>query len=439
MRPRARHRTSSTLFCFALILLFVGVANYWVLIWSQAKIIEHEALRIAEVVTSHALNSRSVYAEEVAEKNRRDGFGPDEQYHQRPGYVPLPAQFLKFVAQSVSRANEGLYRYTPLSKWNLDADQGLQDTFQKWAWQQLEQQDQAQPTGPIDWQPVWQFENKQGVRTLRYVSADAAATASCVACHNALEKKPELIQRRLDAGVKPGKEWQLHQLMGALEVQVPVDKVEALAANQAKTTLWVVLSVSLGGMLTAALLLWRGIHKERAYSAYFAQQSMKDPLTGLLNRTGLEESAQNLLSQCATAEQNACILFLDLDGFKPINDSYGHRVGDKLLQQVASRINHLLDDDDVAARQGGDEFVLVMTNPPSLNSCQQIAQTLLDDLTKPYQVEGHVIRVSASIGISHYPDHGESLGVLVRKADHAMYQAKSKGRATFVVYEDEPT
>lgn len=436
MRLRRRNKTSFALFLFALIILVVGVANYNVLLWSQSRIIENEAVRTAEVVTHQALSSRTVYAEVIAQKIQQDGFGIDENFHQTPGFVPIPAQYLKFVAREVRENNHGLYNYTPLSKWNLEPSQGIEDDFQRWAWSRLESQDEENPDGPIDWQPVWRFEQVDGVRTLRYMSADAAAADNCVSCHSEREQRPEIIERRLAAGVAPGKEWKRHQLLGALEVNVPVDQSETLAAAQADTTLAIVMVISLGGMLAAILLSWRDIRRERAATAYFEQQAMLDPLTRLLNRVGLEESADALLHKSKAMGSSVCVLFIDLDGFKPVNDQFGHKVGDELLKLVADRIRQVVRESDIVARQGGDEFLIVMENPSTSSYYKTIAQQLVDILSRPFYIDGHSINISASIGIASAPEQGQVFRDLVRKADQAMYEAKNLGRSGFVMYSD---
>src|SRR5687768_13424178 len=118
----------------------VVATNYVVLVEAQRRLIEHEAVKIAEVVAHQALASRTVYTNEIANKLARDGFGPHPLAADHRGFVPLPAQFLKMVGRESSADSSGLYRYRPLSKWNLDPSQGLVDDFQRWAWSQLEQQ-----------------------------------------------------------------------------------------------------------------------------------------------------------------------------------------------------------------------------------------------------------------------------------------------------------
>src|SRR5260221_8090221 len=180
-----------------LFLCAVGAVTWYLVNLGQQRLIEIKALDVAEVVARVATSSRSVYAERVVNKLQRDRVGyASETYMHEPGNVPLPAQFLKFVGEHASKDNGGLYHYSPLSKWNLARNQGLADSFQRWAWQQLEVQDRFEPQGPIDWQPGWRIETLNGVNTLRYMRADPAASATCVECHNRLEQRPEPIRIR---------------------------------------------------------------------------------------------------------------------------------------------------------------------------------------------------------------------------------------------------
>ena len=208
-----------------LFLCAVGGATWYLVNLGQQRLIEIKALDVAEVVARLSTSSRSVYAERVVNKLQRDRIGyASETYLHEPGNVPLPAQFLKFVGEHASKDNGGLYHYRPLSKWNLAHNQGLADSFQRWAWQQLEAQDRAEPVGPIDWKPVWRIETLNGVNTLRYMRADPASSTTCVECHNRLEHRSETVAMRAADGISTGKTWKLHQLMGALEINIPLDR-----------------------------------------------------------------------------------------------------------------------------------------------------------------------------------------------------------------------
>ncbi len=175
------------------------------------KTVEQQALVVAEIVAREATSARSVYAADVADKLKKDGFGPSVDFATLPGHVPIPAQFLKLMGRATSRGADSLYDYQPVSKWNLEPTQGLGDDFLRWAWPQLERQDRPRPTEPIVWAPVSRFEIQYGRRVLRYLVADPASQLSCAACHNAYENRPEVIAQRAASGVRTGKQWQQHQ------------------------------------------------------------------------------------------------------------------------------------------------------------------------------------------------------------------------------------
>ncbi len=131
------------------------------------------------------------------------------------------------------------------------------------------------------------------------------------------------------------------------------------------------------------------------------------------------------------------LLLLDLDHFKNINDSLGHEVGDKLLQLAAERLRHTLDAADTLSRSGGDEFAILLTECSGAPMIGRIAQRLLETMAQPFNVDGHELVLSASVGISMYPHDGTDLGALLKNADAAMYSAKAAGRNTYQFFTPE--
>ncbi|WP_306607130.1 EAL domain-containing protein [Azonexus sp.] len=162
-----------------------------------------------------------------------------------------------------------------------------------------------------------------------------------------------------------------------------------------------------------------------------------DALTGLPNRLLLEDRIEQGMLMSRRAGRQMAIIFIDLDRFKNINDTLGHEVGDNLLIQAAERGRAVLRDTDTLCRLGGDEFVAVL---PQLENCQDaahICRKMLAALCQPYLLAGHELTVSGSAGIALYPDDGESVSELLRKADAAMYRAKEDGRNTFWYFSAE--
>jgi diguanylate cyclase (GGDEF)-like protein/PAS domain S-box-containing protein len=153
-----------------------------------------------------------------------------------------------------------------------------------------------------------------------------------------------------------------------------------------------------------------------------------DSLTGLPNRNLLQDRLRQALAVAARGHHKVALMFLDLDRFKTINDSLGHLIGDRILQEVAGRLSSGLRAGDTVARLGGDEFVMVLQGVHSLADAAHVAENLLDVITPPLVVDGRKLHVSASIGIGLYPDDGLDVESLMRAADVAMYHVKDSGR-----------
>jgi diguanylate cyclase (GGDEF)-like protein/PAS domain S-box-containing protein len=157
-----------------------------------------------------------------------------------------------------------------------------------------------------------------------------------------------------------------------------------------------------------------------------------DALTGLPNRNLFYERLNQCLTWANTHEQMVALLFLDLDGFKQINDTLGHGVGDVLLQAVAKRLNGCLRTSDTVARLGGDEFVIILPAIPGVPDVAKVAEKTLSTLSQSFAIAGHTISVTTSVGISIYPTNSEEIEILIQQADDAMYQAKERGKNQFV-------
>jgi diguanylate cyclase (GGDEF)-like protein/PAS domain S-box-containing protein len=159
-----------------------------------------------------------------------------------------------------------------------------------------------------------------------------------------------------------------------------------------------------------------------------------DSLTGLYNRSHFAEQFNQSLKEAEQAAQKLALLFIDLDQFKWINDSLGHNAGDQLLIDVANRIRRCIGEEHILARIGGDEFTLLLRNIRSEEEALDVARGILNSFQEPVSLMEHDVRITSSIGISLYPDHGCTANVMMKQADTAMYQAKSEGRNNVQVY-----
>ena len=161
-----------------------------------------------------------------------------------------------------------------------------------------------------------------------------------------------------------------------------------------------------------------------------------DVLTDLPNRSLLSDRLQQALSNAKREHSNFALMFIDMDNFKPINDTFGHAIGDKLLARLALRMHQCMRESDTLARIGGDEFVVLLPNAESAHDAKIVADKIRQCIDIPFEVEDYTLNVTVSIGVAMYPDHGENEIELSKNADQAMYYAKQQGRNTVMVYHD---
>jgi diguanylate cyclase (GGDEF)-like protein len=175
------------------------------------------------------------------------------------------------------------------------------------------------------------------------------------------------------------------------------------------------------------------LEQEEAKARSFA---FYDELTGLPNRRLLRDRLLQGIAQCARQDSRLALLFVDLDGFKSVNDRLGHAAGDQLLQLVAERLTASIRATDTASRYGGDEFVIIIqavAHPALFAVARAVTEKLRLRLADPFIVGGFKIRISASVGTAFYPDHGSAFEELMQKADAALYRAKAScGKASIM-------
>jgi diguanylate cyclase (GGDEF)-like protein/PAS domain S-box-containing protein len=175
----------------------------------------------------------------------------------------------------------------------------------------------------------------------------------------------------------------------------------------------------------------RDISDRKEAEQRISYMASHDSLTGLPNRTLLQDRIQQNLVHNRRRKLQAAVLFIDLDNFKIINDTLGHDAGDSLLQEAARRLTADVRSEDTVARQGGDEFIILLSSISNPQDAAVIAQKLLDSLMRPFKINGKELHVSASIGIAIFPDDGDTMETLLKNSDIAMYHAKESGRNNF--------
>lgn len=182
-------------------------------------------------------------------------------------------------------------------------------------------------------------------------------------------------------------------------------------------------------LAVTSLVLAASVNERMRAEAHIRHLAHHDVLTKLPNRTALQNRIKSQLNESKRLNLQLAIMFIDLDRFKIINDTLGHDVGDLLLEAEAERLSLCIRSNDILARHGGDEFVVVCTDIKDAMELNTIAQRIIDTVSQPYQLSKYELHITPSIGISLFPQDGETVNVLMKNADTAMYQAKKINRS----------
>lgn len=169
----------------------------------------------------------------------------------------------------------------------------------------------------------------------------------------------------------------------------------------------------------------------RSHGKMLESLALQDPLTGLANRRLLTERMSVALIHARRNKSAMAVLYLDLDGFKQINNSFGHSVGDVLLQMVAGRLLATVREADTVVRLGGDEFIIVLWQVSGSDDAATVALKVIEAVSQPYDIEGQTANITTSVGIAIYPTHGEDADTLTKNADLALYAAKRAGKNAY--------
>jgi diguanylate cyclase (GGDEF)-like protein len=216
-------------------------------------------------------------------------------------------------------------------------------------------------------------------------------------------------------------------LTGAVDyIQKPIRKTALLSKVSVFLDLW---SLRFG--------LEQEIEQRRAAELRVEHLATHDPLTNLPNRRGLYEELSELIYRSRRYKYSSAVIYVDLDGFKHVNDQFGHEAGDRLLTQVAANFKKIVRQTDSVARIGGDEFIVLITDIDRETTLITKIESLLREASGGLEFEGHRVAVSASIGVALYPEHGDDAETLLHHADQAMYQAKHHGKNTFRFFTED--
>lgn len=188
------------------------------------------------------------------------------------------------------------------------------------------------------------------------------------------------------------------------------------------------------GQLTHYLAMFLDISRLKAHEEELRQIAHYDLLTGIPNRRLLQDRLRQALARARRSELQVAVCYLDLDGFKPINDKYGHAIGDLVLIEITQRIQAVMREVDTLARLGGDEFVLLVTELSRLEEIAKVLERVLRTVSDPITINGERMNVTVSIGVTFFPEHGIDPDTLLHCADQAMYKAKREGRNRYVFF-----
>jgi len=237
------------------------------------------------------------------------------------------------------------------------------------------------------------------------------------------ESAEELTMVNLALKEEVAKQISLPAVQNALQKSEAVEKKVQDASEKLATV-----NRALGDQIQDRHLLEDRLAEVTEQEAAARYAAFHDPLTGLSNRALFKDRLEHGLAQAMRHDWSLAVMFVDLDGFKGVNDTYGHDVGDRILQEVARRLTQNTRDDDTVSRLGGDEFLYLLMEAGAKQDIFHIAQKIIRAIQMPIEVSGGECPVSlsigASIGISIFPQDGSNADTLVRNADQAMYEAK---------------
>lgn len=355
-------------------------------------------------------NLRAFGYDMYSEPNRREAME-----HARDSGTAAVTSKIKLVQLSKNEEQAGFLMYLPV--YSEDMEQGTnaerRASLDGWVYAPFRMDDfmrglQTEPASPLD---IEVYDGAEIVQEAKMYDADETSDVL----------KAATGFKKISTIAAANRTW-------TIAVAAPPAFEERMGTDRPQLILQAGTSISL--LLT--LLIWLFLD-DRARALRAAEQAMQlalyDPLTGLPNRKLLDERLAQALSKARRSHNHVALFFIDLDKFKPINDTYGHAYGDLLLKEVAKRLQGCMRESDTACRLGGDEFVAMFPEIDGATAMKRVANKILNELNKPYEIGSHTFEISASIGVASYPEDGTDEKTLMRKADSAMYVAKRSGRA----------
>ena len=362
---------------------------------------------------------RGYYTQHViARAMQTGGLTPSMDHIGKPGEIPLPATLVKELSDLLRKRDTKLELVSPYP-WPHRAGRKL-DAFEQEAWQRFQTDPDA---------VVTRLEIVDSQRVLRVATSDRMSSETCVNCHNS---HPQSVKT----------DWKLGDVRAVFEVSRLIEPYLAASETRGRFVvglLWAGAIVGCGAVLFLFMLFERKNREkhEADRNAYFLAEH--DALTGLVNRARLLRGLNECFDGTGGRPRYSALLLIDLDNFKPVNDTYGHGVGDKLLVEVAMRLRQHAKGGDLLARLGGDEFAMARVGPLSNERIAQDANAICMAMREPFIIDGHTLCIGASIGTAITGVDAGNTTDLVIAADLALYAAKGAGRSCSRQFEHDMT
>jgi diguanylate cyclase (GGDEF)-like protein len=390
-------------------LLIVGVARYF-------AAVEREALTvgIAESYATALNEMHDYYSSVVSERAERAGIKFSHDLKRDKDALPFPATFVNALGARLEATVTGLsarlyseYPFPWAKDLRLSASQHAALTYLR------QNRDKS-----------FVYRTWVGGTEVLHLARALVMTQSCVDCHNRFD---------FDAGAK----WAVGDFRGAREVSLPmVSGPSSDPRAYALAFALILLASALGALLVwptvtrlnKALALSETLSRKLEYSA------THDYLTGLPSLSLGRDRLEHAIALARRADTKAGVMFVDLDGFKTVNDSLGHDAGDQVLRVAAQRLSEALRETDTVARVGGDEFIVVLGTLTEPALASQAAARVVERLRQPISVAGRTVEIGSSIGIALFPDDGNDAESLLKLSDDAMYQVKKAGKNNFMAW-----
>ncbi len=248
-------------------------------------------------------------------------------------------------------------------------------------------------------------------------------------------KVHDLIHHALTSEPHSSEECEVHKLLAGPDNEEHKSDLFCRRDGTKFPAEYVIRLLDYGSGGKGAVMVFRDVSKAQEHERHLRKLAHFDALTRLPNRIMMADRMRQAIATSRRSGEFLAVCMLDLDGFKPVNDTYGHKAGDQLLREVATRLVENIRGDDTAARIGGDEFALLLGGIKTVQECETALQRILKAVSMPYSVMGAVVQVSASIGVTIFPNDGVDSDQLLRHADQAMYKAKQSGKNCFTLFD----